>query len=713
MYMKCMRRFNKIISCFALIMIIMAQSCTGIGGIHEFHEYQTYWIQPIDPDNETDIKWSDYLYEHLKNRVADPTLVAHHSEKPESDVVLKVKIGTDASMANEYTIDISHDEIALTGRRKGSTMWLLYQFMSAAANDDERISADDLYPNSLDMADCTGDFAFEYRGFYAPSNMDLEIMPIIASHNIDTDWGLWGHNLRKCFKDGLPTEAQALVDGVRSQHQLCFSSEALYNAVERYIKYNYGEDPDLAAKFMIMPDDNFLVCQCEECKEKGNTPTDASPAVISLAKRLARRFPYHEIYITSYATTKNIPTYRLPDNMGIMVSAIDFKMCGHADHRREFQEMLNRSKRVTDRVYVWEYGRNFDDYLTPFPCYTIMANRLRFYRDNGVRGVFINGSGYNYSTLTYMRTYVFSVLMINPDADIRDMMRRFLKMWYPKTHETIYEYYCHLEDRALEAPKGLPFYSGIREAVDAYLDPEEFEAFFNKLSGMVQSTEGRERKLLNRLLTGLSFTRLELMRISDRMYDRSAVAKPIATLSDHSAYDNMKNYREAYGDIDDYLEKWERLEDIKPYVLSSLLKGRNLHVFSDLDEDYNDPSILTDGLVGFSTDYHTNWMINSHKVLDLEIPSDLIKPGRKIVVSAMHAPRWNIAAPSVIELKVGSKVVASTTVPVPDVEPGKAVRSTSSVVIPSSVGNGKMHLRVKVSPAYPKFAIDEISIYNS
>jgi len=685
----------------------------GIGGIRDFREYQTYWIQPDDSNSEDDVKWADYMYEHFKNRVADTKLVSPRNEKPHVTPTLKIKVGTDPAMSHEYSIDVSYDQVTIKGRRRSSTIWLMYQFMAAVAEADERVSDDGLYPPIVKIEKTRGDFAFEYRGFYAPSNMDLDLMPIRASHNIDTDWGLWGHNLRKCFEGEIPLEAQALVDGVRTPKQLCFSSEKLYKAVERYIAENYGEEPDLAAKFMITPDDNDLVCMCPECKERGNTAYDASPAVTALAKHLAHRFPYHEIFITSYSTTKSIPTYRLPDNMGIMVSSIDFPLTGHQDQLNGFEAIINRCKKATDIVYVWEYGRNFDDYLTPFPCYAIMAERLKFYRDHGVRGIFINGSGYDYSTFSIMRSYIFSALMINPDAPVSELMSKFLKMYYTTTHDIIFNYYDHMEQLAQHAPQGLKFYGGIQDATNSYLIPEEFEEFYKKLSDRVHTTEGEERRLLNRLLTGLSFTRLELMRCSDKMYNKSITAEPIATLRDHAAYENMKNYREAYGDIDAYLHLWDKLDQIKPFATSNLLKGRRLYVYSDLDNDSDNPSDLTDGLVGFPTDYHTNWLIISKRVLDVEIPADLAKPGRKLTVSTLHAPRWRIAAPSAIKLKIGGNVIASTPVEVPEIEPGTTARAMTSIIIPPAATSGKLHLRIEVSANYPKFAVDEIVLSNN
>ena len=71
----------------------------------------------------------------------------------------------------------------------------------------------------IDIAHAEGDFAFEYRGIYSPSNADPELMPVTASHHVDYDWGLWGHNLRRVFPGEVPEEALAWVDGQRDENQ--------------------------------------------------------------------------------------------------------------------------------------------------------------------------------------------------------------------------------------------------------------------------------------------------------------------------------------------------------------------------------------------------------------------------------------------------------------------------------------------------------------
>ena len=43
---------------------------------------------------------------------------------------------------------------------------------------------------------------------------------------------------------------------------------------------------------------------------------------------------------------------------------------------------------ATNKLYVWDYMCNFDDYLTPFPVLYLLKERLVFFHDLKINGVF-------------------------------------------------------------------------------------------------------------------------------------------------------------------------------------------------------------------------------------------------------------------------------------------------------------------------------------
>ena len=178
--------------------------------------------------------------------------------------------------------------------------------------------------------------------------------------------------------------------------QFCFSSEDLYTRLVAYILDNYGDGtvkngPNKGqvhgSRFCIMPDDNNIVCQCEKCRQAGNTAQSATSAVVKLMQKVAERFPNHRFFTTSYLTTKNPPSMRMPENTGVLISAIDFPLSygfESTSQAADFAAKIKKWRAVTPNIYVWDYMRNFDDYLTPV-SYTHLDVYKR-QRPNPLRG---------------------------------------------------------------------------------------------------------------------------------------------------------------------------------------------------------------------------------------------------------------------------------------------------------------------------------------
>jgi hypothetical protein len=400
----------------------------------------------------------------------------------------------------------------------------------------------------------------EYHGLYTPSNTK-EVQQALHTNHPDYDWGLWGHNLVKVIKDQLTTDMYATVDGKRTTKQLCFSSPELYKVVRNYIidQYGYGND-NYSERISIMPMDNKLACTCSRCRAKGNTPGNATPAVTWFITKLAREFPHHQFFTSAYHTTKQAPSTVLPPNVGAFISSfplpvqVDFsKSKGY----KEFLSMVKAWKQKCDRIYVWDYERNFDDYLSPFPCLLAMQSRLELYSKLGVLGVFFNGSGDDYSAFDDMQTHVLAQLMNQPDLNVHKAVEAYFEQYYPITASILTDYYWGLEQHVRQSNCVLPLYGSMQEMCQTYLDANAFVAFRKKLDAASKETSGDERKRLNALLTALAYTQLELYRCGLIAKDDDQEVEMREILKGHSEIKGMVNRDEAGHSIDDYLKLWK------------------------------------------------------------------------------------------------------------------------------------------------------------
>ena len=543
-----------------------------------------------------------------------------------------------------------------------------------------------------------GSEAFEYRGIYLPGNSG-EAGKAIGLHNLDAEWGIWGHNLFKILPKDHSHAIYAKVDGRVNTEQFCFSSDQLYHYVEEYISDNYGSNE--TKRFAILPNDNHVVCQCEQCIAAGCSYNDVAPAVFSFLERLANRFPNHIFFTSYYLTTRSLPTHALPENTGVLFSAIHYYLCARQTTREdEFKEQLAQWSRVTQHVYVWDYICNFDDYFSPYPTLEIMQRRFRIYKEAGVRGVFCNGSGYDYSTFCRLRSHVLAELMKNPDANWRKILHEKCRELYPVTGNIIEQFMGNQEDNLFASAKKLPIYEGVAVSRNTYLVEADIVALHDKLQRLLPQTKGEEQTDISKACKALCMTMLEFKRLRG---DISGVRPLLHELQSITA-DGVRIYSESFWSVDTYVQEYTAMvEYAEANSKHNLLRGKQLTALTALDPDYKDLSILTDGLPALPHNYHCGHLISSADPwLRIAIPN--VSGMKHLRVGMTRNLQFHIALPLRITLSAGGKEIATTQ---PQQKEGVDGRATVEFDIPANT-EGTLILTIVRNKEEKTMALDEI-----
>lgn len=543
----------------------------------------------------------------------------------------------------------------------------------------------------------TGSSPFEYREIHLPALPEEEAPKYMNS--IDLDWGIWGHNLSVVLPDK-PSPSVFAKDGITvNKEQFCFSSDALYKYIREYIRDNYGSEPTM--RFAILPNDNSIVCTCESCLECGNTEHDCSGAVHHLLERLCAEFPHHIFFTSHYRTTSKVPAKPLPENAGVLVSAIDFPLSSvHKEEEDEFTALLDKWSGLTRHLYVWDYINNFDDYFTPYPIFDATRHRLQLYVKHGVNGVFLNGSGYEYSTLYKLKTHVLAALLEDPDTRWRPLLKSLCREKYPVTGDVICDFVTLQEDLATERGLSLPLYEGVPVAMKTYLPAKDFVQFHEDLLRLLPSAKGQEFEDVQKMSRAMMLTRLELKRISGDTFDCDDMLKGL----EESKRQGVIAYSESGGSTASYLSEYRfMLEHFEEMFGRDVLKGVRLTPLTALDEDYSDITLLTDGLLGLPSNYHCGQLISSAKpALRISIP---YRDGmRRLRVYMTRNVIYHIAFPESLTLTAGDRKLG-TVVPTPI--PGNLQRAVAEFDV-STVSKGTLVLTVTRDLEERTMAVDEI-----
>ncbi|MCJ0741813.1 DUF4838 domain-containing protein [Pedobacter montanisoli] len=511
----------------------------------------------------------------------------------------------------------------------------------------------------------TSKYDFEYREPYFAQNFNPDFRHWNSTQSIEDKWALWGHNIAKAIK--VTPQMLAKINGKTNDEQFDFSSKELEKALSDYISQKLENDPGVN-HFMIMPNDNEIVCLCEVCKKEGNTENNASPAVFALLNRLADKFPKAVFFSSAYVTTQTPPKTKLKTNTGVMISTMSFPkgiILEKSPKIASINRIFDDWKAITDKIYLWDYAINFDNYFEFYPTLLIQQQNLIYYKSKGVNGVFMHGSDEgNFVAFGDLKAYIYAQLFKNVKTDIEKEIKLFFNKQYPKTGVILSNYYLNTEQTALKSNKAIDIYGGIQQFKNKYLNLIDLNNLFNNISTLYPSADVEEQKKLNLVLASVSFQELELLRTNGVSENGYAIPANNASVSineqttaalksfkDFSAACNLKTYNEAGLSVIDYLKQWQNLLN-QPY--RNLLYGKSLKVLSKLDEDYPIIKMLNDGAFGF-TDYYNNWLISTVEPLKVEMATQDVSEASWLEMHFLVDKKHRIYAPESVVLTLDGK----------------------------------------------------------
>lgn len=650
-----------------ILIVALCFISVGCQGKQPIELHAEHYVVGYHPDQQSE-KWANYFYNHftkLSTQKSVITLLDKDSGNDKRD--LNIYLRVDPLLKETYCISREDNTLSISVKSSRIAIWMSYELIQKIAQKDSRLNADFLPPSIVDFSSGCKSFDFSYKEPYYLSNLQIDNSGVFGNNNVEIDWGIWGHNLLKALQSvDSDKVVYAQVDGQENTAQLCFSSEQNHLLLREYIIDNQGfGDADNQSNFVIMPQDNAVVCLCERCVELGNTAKSATSAVAYLVNNIAQDFTWHSFFMGSYLTTKTLPKEKLAKNTGVFISTIDLpkgvdlNSATWQKATQDFKALVEQWKTKTTEIYLWDYSANFDDYLTPIPVLYSIKRQLAYFKSLGVTGVFFNAGGYDYSSFHDVQTYVISALLKDTTLDVDSLVGAYFKKFYPVSSSVLTNYYLGLEKNYNRKQTPYDMYGGMASNVESYLQKEEFLDFTTSLEACMERADELERQKLEALLVSLTFTKLQLKYVElqqnpgllDPLMERQ-LRIDIAQLEKAEAL-GILNYKESQGSIKDYIQFWYEILDNskKPnYLQQSSFSLFNTAVDPRL-------SLLSDGLIGHTKDYHIGWFIQNGDTIDLEVDLKGVHGEKQLVIDFLYQQRHRFTLPNKIEILQGDKVI--------------------------------------------------------
>lgn len=396
---------------------------------------------------------------------------------------------------------LGKDLVILAGNGRGlmyGTYYFIEKYLHCKKiSNDPAIVPDNARLTIPGRIDDEGKPQFMYRECYYPASGDAEYLEWNQLQRLDDLWGLWGHSYNKLvpaqvyFKTH--PEYFALVKGKRQATQLCLSNDDVFKIVVSELKKRMEKNPD-AMYWSVSPNDDNYYCTCDKCRATDNAQGGPSGTLISFVNKVAAQFPDKTITTLAYGYTHKAPKSIKPaDNVYVFLSDIDAyrdKPLEQEGTAATFRNDLKAWRAITKNIFVWDYVTEFTNYLAPFPNFNTLQPNMQYFKENGVKGVFAQGSGDTYSEWAELRSYVIAKLFEDDKANVNELVSDFFNDYYGKAAPYIQQYFDLLQQKATESKRKLDIYGNPINEWKSYLSPEMLDRYSTILDKAAGAVEG-------------------------------------------------------------------------------------------------------------------------------------------------------------------------------------------------------------------------------
>lgn len=458
---------------------------------------------------------------------------------------------------------------------------------------------------------------------------------------------LWGHMWVHTFDDLIPAEKYfdehpeyfSELNGKRIPGgQICLSNPEVFDVLVANLDSVIKQNPD-ANFWSVSQNDNYLACQCDECKEMDEKYGGPSGTMIDFVNKVAREYPYMIISTLAYQYTRSAPENIIPeDNVNIMLCSIECdrsKPIEEEKGKNTFAKDLKEWGVLSDNILIWDYVVQFRNLVSPFPNFHVLQPNLEFFAENNAFMMFQQGCGNNVGEFYELRTYIITKLLWKPDLDVGKIIKDFTDAYYGDAAPYIQEYIEKTHDELIKSGKGLNIYGYPYDGLMSYLTPElikEYSSLFDEAEKAVDKhPEILERVKNARLPLEYAILEISMRNIDDDLTFfiqengewsiNPEMRKRLINFTEQAKKAGITRFTE-HGKFPDEYHK-AMLNYVDNSMKENLSSRKNVNIKTEYSTKYpvGGGKALTDGLIG-TLDFHFNWLgfegENMEAIVDLE-----------------------------------------------------------------------------------------------
>lgn len=578
----------------------------------------------LQQDTETSRQAASLLQDFIR-RISQATLpITTGKSVRAGDVVIRED--TSGSIGEDgFRIHTADQQLFISGGPgKGSiygVVTLLEQYLGVSYYAANACTYPSLKTVQLPQIERTEVPAFRYRQTWSYGNEDpvYKLWFRLEEPNEMFIDNMWVHTFNRILPASVfgkeHPEYYSFINGERrpgDNSQWCLTNPEVFEVVASRLDSIFKAHPDMKMISISQNDGNNTNCRCPACREVDEYEGSPSGNFIRFLNKLAERFPDKEFSTLAYLFTMQPPKHVKPlKNVNIMLCDIDCKRevpLTDNESGQVFVKALEGWSRISDNIFVWDYGINFDNIVSPFPNFHILQPNIQLFKKNHVTMHFSQVNGIRGGDFSEMRAYMIAKLMWNPELDTDSLMQTFMKGYYGAAAPYLYQYQKIMQGALLASGQPLWIYDSPISHKNGILRPallKTYNALFDKAEAAVSA----DTVLLNRVRLSrlpLQYSELELAR-TDIHSDKTAVQELLNLFEERTAGLGVTSLNERNNRPDDYCRLYR--QRFLPQKEQSKAAGARVTWIKPPHERYRTlaDTALTDGLYGGTT-YVESWV---------------------------------------------------------------------------------------------------------
>ena len=425
-----------------------------------------------------------------------------------------------------------------------------------------------------------------------------------------------------------------------SASQWCMSNPEVLEIVCARLDSLFRAYPERRMISISQNDGSDTYCRCPECERILQEEGGPSGPILRFINAVAERFPDKQISTLAYLFSVQPPRRTVPrENVSIMLCDIDCRRQTALTENpsgKEFMKALEGWSAICDNLFVWDYGINFDNYLSPFPNLSTLKDNMVIFRDHNVKMHFSQIASVRGGDFAELRSYLVNSLMWDAGASLDSLERRFLDRYYGKAGWSLYKYIKLMEGAAVGTDVDLFIYDSPVSYKGNILRPElmrRYNALFDEAEALVADDPVRLARVRRSRLP-LQYSALEIARTEPER-DFEAIGRDLALFEARTKEFGVETLNERHNTPAEYciLYRQRYMSDVR----DNLAYGKPVTYLIEPGPKYRElgRTALTDGLYGGTT-YVENWVgwegTDAAFVIDLGAPT----PVRSISVDFLR-----------------------------------------------------------------------------